>query len=152
MPSQMKGSSVPYSSFAELKKAHTCRCWRSIERANGIGDGAEPMQARFRTLTRRQGPWLRAVACLSRKKRSYERRRLRNNPQLTWFSTARDEASDRPRAVTPGGRAVFASFIFAAEGGKGVFCSDAATISLKRSRRFSRVRPVALPAPRPALN
>src|SRR5258705_138394 len=37
----MKGSNVSYSSFGELKKAHTCRCSRSIERANGIGAGAE---------------------------------------------------------------------------------------------------------------
>jgi hypothetical protein len=27
-----------------LKKAQTCRCWRSIERANGMGAGVELMQ------------------------------------------------------------------------------------------------------------
>src|SRR5882757_1763792 len=37
----MNGNSVSYSSFGELKKAHTCRCWRSIERANGMGAADE---------------------------------------------------------------------------------------------------------------
>src|ERR1700722_19538239 len=102
MPSQMKGSSVLYSSFAELKKAQTCRCWRSIERANGIGAGDEPMQARFRTLTRREGPWLACCSPIYREISAHTSYAdYVNIPQLTWFSTARGEASDRPRGCHP---------------------------------------------------
>jgi hypothetical protein len=39
----MNGSKVSYSSCAELKKAHTCRYSRSMERANGIGTADELM-------------------------------------------------------------------------------------------------------------
>src|SRR3982074_641989 len=66
----MKGSNVSYSSFGELKKAHTCRCSRSIERANGIGAGAEVVMSLYLRRGdiergRRGGAVHRKVRCLT---------------------------------------------------------------------------------------
>src|SRR6478672_1060886 len=51
MPSQMNGSNASYSSTAELKNAHTCRCSRSMDRPKGIGSAVDFMSAsRLRAL------------------------------------------------------------------------------------------------------